>query len=141
MERPAVPWNDGDAMPRGGKTAGLRPERRTAARLTHEQAAEMLVDFELGRLSPRRSAAVEQHVRSCDICQKQGLGHAATERRQIIKKLDRVRPSRRMLSRRARGIILILVVALIFELIVFEFLNSDSTLHQILGSAVMLIAR
>lgn len=95
----------------------------------------MLVDFELGRLSPRRSAAVEEHVRSCEICQKQGLKHAVTERRQIIRKLDRVRPTRRVFSRRARGIVLILVIAVLFQLVVFELLQSDSTLHHLLDSS------
>ncbi len=93
----------------------------------------MLVDFELGRLSPRRSSAVEQHVRTCEICKSQGLGHAVTERRQIIRKLDRVRPSRRVFSKRARGVLLVLAVALLFELIVFELLQPDSTLHRLLG--------
>ena len=110
------------------RTSGPRPERRTMASMSHEQAAEMLVDFELGRLSARRSAAVEQHVRSCEICRKQGLGHAVTERRQIIRKLDRVRPTRRIFSARARAVILVLMIALLFELIVFELLH-NSALH------------
>jgi hypothetical protein len=95
----------------------------------------MLVDFELGRLSARRSAAVEQHVRSCEICQQQGLGHAVTERRRIIRKLDRVRPTRRLFSRQMRGLVLILVVAVLFELVVFELLTPDSALRQMLGGA------
>ncbi len=95
----------------------------------------MLVDFELGRLSARRSSAVEQHIRSCEICKKQGLGHAVTEQRRIIRKLDRVRPAKRLFSTRMRGFILVLALVLLFQLVVFELLQPGSTLHQLLDTS------
>lgn len=87
-----------------------------------------MVDFELGRLPERQNAAVAQHVRSCPICQRQGLMHAATERRAIVRKLRHVKPTRRMFSRRARIILLLLTVALLFQLLVFELLQPNSPL-------------
>jgi hypothetical protein len=95
----------------------------------------MLVDFELGRLPARRNSAVEQHIRSCEICQKQGLGHAVTERRKIIRRLDRVRPTKRILSTKMRAFVLVLAIVLLFQLVVFELLQPGSTLHQLLGAS------
>jgi hypothetical protein len=95
----------------------------------------MLVDFELGRLSARRSTAVEQHIRSCETCKRQGLGHAVTEQRRIVRKLDRVRPAKRLFSTRMRGFILVLALVLLFQLVVFEFLQPGSALHQLLDTS------
>jgi hypothetical protein len=48
-----------------------------------------MMDYHFGRLSPELNAAVERHVQSCAICQREGLVHLATEKR------DAVRLSRR----------------------------------------------
>src|SRR5258708_17675335 len=109
----------------GGTVRRHPAERRTTPRLSHEQAAALLVDFELGRLPERQNAAVAQHVRSCPICQRQGLTHAATERRAIVRKLRHVKPTRRMLSPRARIILLLLTVPLLFQLLAFQLLHPN----------------
>ncbi|HEY7982858.1 MAG TPA: zf-HC2 domain-containing protein [Ktedonobacterales bacterium] len=44
-----------------------------------------MVDYHFGRLSPEMNAAVEQHVRSCERCQAEGLRHLATEKRSALR--------------------------------------------------------
>jgi len=97
-----------------------RDPRAAVPRLQHDDAVKYLVEYHFGRLSPQLNAAVEAHIRECKICQRQGLGHAATERREVARKLRKVRPNKQRLSGRARGIILFLLVIAILQIAVFE---------------------
>src|SRR5262249_24992238 len=63
---------------------------------------------------------------SCPVCKRKGLDHAVTEKRVTLRKLRRVRPFRRLLSRRSRVIFLVLSLLLLLQLIAFEVLRSDS---------------
>ena len=94
--------------------------RKPIPKLSHEQAIEQLVEYEFGRLSPVMNAAVEAHVRSCPICQRQGLNHAATEKRHIERSIRHMKPARRRLSKRGRYLILILMFVIIAQVAVVE---------------------
>jgi hypothetical protein len=99
-------------------------DRRPIPRLSHDEAVGHLLEYTFGRLSPRMNAAVEAHVRGCVICQRQGLSHAATEKRVMDRRLRRIKPGRsRGLSRRARALILVLVVIIVLQLLVIEGLR------------------
>lgn len=89
-------------------------------RLPHDEAVKYLVEYHFGRLSPQLNAAVEAHIRECKVCQRQGLGHAATERREVARKLRKVRPNKQRLSGRVRVIIFFLLVIAILQIAVFE---------------------
>ncbi|MGZ3673077.1 MAG: hypothetical protein ACXVCO_02100 [Ktedonobacterales bacterium] len=82
-----------------------------------------LVDYHVGRLSREMNAAVEAHIKICPICQRRGLRQAANEKRTIQRRIRRVRPTRRLLSKRGRGFLLFLTVLLVTQLIVIEFLR------------------
>lgn len=103
---------------------------KAVPRLSHEQAADLLVDYHFGRLSPKVNAAVEAHVRTCRICQRQGLEHAATERREALR--TRVKPTRPLVSRKSRIVFALLLLALGFQLAVFALVRSDSPLVSLL---------
>lgn len=103
---------------------------KAVPRLSHEQAADLLVEYHFGRLSPKVNAAVEAHVRTCRICQRQGLEHAATERREALR--TRVKPTRPLVSRKSRVIFALLLLALGFQLAVFALVRSDSPLVALL---------
>lgn len=95
-------------------------KRKPVPKLSHEQAIEQLVEYEFGRLSPIMSAAVEAHVRSCPICQRQGLNHAVTEKRQIERHIRHLKPARRRLSKRGRLFILVLLLLIIGQLAIIR---------------------
>lgn len=95
-------------------------KRKPIPKLSHEQAVEQLVEYEFGRLSPTMNAAVEAHVRSCAICQRQGLNHAATEKRQIERHIRHLKPARRRLTKRGRIFILVLLLLVIGQLAVIR---------------------
>ncbi len=99
---------------------------KAAPRLSHEQAADLLVEYHFGRLSPKMNAAVEAHVKTCRICQRQGLEHAATERREVLR--VRVKPTQQFVSRKTRVIFVLLLLAIGFQLAIFGLLRSDSPL-------------
>ncbi len=44
-----------------------------------------MMDYHFGRLSPELNAAVERHARSCAICQREGLVHLATQKREAVR--------------------------------------------------------
>lgn len=94
--------------------------RKPVPKLSHEQAVEQLVEYEFGRLSPMMNAAVEAHVRSCPICQRQGLDHAATEKRQIERHIRHLKPTRRRLSKRGRVFILLLLLLIIGQIAIIR---------------------
>ena len=96
---------------------------------------DRLVDYHFGRLSPEMNAAVEIHVRDCDVCQRQGLVHAPTEKRQIMRRLRRVRPARALVSRRGRTVLLLLIVLLIVQLVVFEIITQGALFALFSGGA------
>ena len=99
-------------------------DRRPIPRLNHEEAVGYLLEYTFGRLSPRMNAAVEAHVRGCVTCQRQGLSHAATEKRVMDRRLRRIKPGRgRGISRRARALILLLVLIIVLQLLVIEGLR------------------
>jgi WD40 repeat protein len=84
-----------------------RSNRRNIPRLSHEAVREHLLDYHFGRLSPQLNEAVERHVRSCSICQQEGLGHLATQKRQGV------RMARKRVRRRSpAGLIRLLTLAL-----------------------------
>lgn len=115
----------------GGSSVSRRDApAKAVSRLSHEQAADLLVDYHFGRLSPKMNAAVEAHVRTCRICQRQGLEHAATERREVLR--VRVKPTRPLVSRRSRVIFVLLLLALGFQLTIFEVVRSDSPFAALL---------
>lgn len=106
----------------------MRERRRKKAPipvLSHREAAQHLLDYSLGRLEPALNAAMEQHVRSCSVCQRQGLSHVPTEKREIARKLARVRPTqRRRISRRGQVIMLVLTVIVIAQLGVYRLTSA-----------------
>ena len=117
-----------------------RRRKKTAVpELTHREAAEYLLDYSLGRLSPVMNAAVEAHVRTCDTCQRQGLRHTPSDRKGIVRKLSRVRPARRRyISRRGQIIILVLAVIATAQLGIYRLVHSsqgDSATFSILPSS------
>jgi hypothetical protein len=111
-------------------------DRRPIPRLTHEEAVGHLLEYTFGRLSPRMNAAVEAHVRGCTICQRQGLSHAATEKREMDRRIRRIRPGRKGgMSRRVRALILVLVVIVLIQLVVIEGLRGALPFKLPFGSA------
>jgi hypothetical protein len=112
-------------------------DRRPIPRLTHEEAVGHLLEYTFGRLSPRMNAAVEAHVRECTICQRQGLSHAATEKREMDRRVRRIKPGRKSgMSRRVRALILVLVVIVIIQLVVIEGLRGALPFKLPFGSAL-----
>lgn len=93
-----------------------------------------LVDYHVGRLSREMNAAVEAHIKICPICQRRGLRQAANEKRTIQRRIQHVRPTRRLLSKRGRGFLLFLTVLLITQVIVIEFLRGSIPLPSFLRS-------
>ena len=103
---------------------GRRVRRGRIPKLSHSEAADYLVEYHFGRLSPELNAAVEEHVRGCPLCRRDGLTHAATEKREIQRHIRRVKPTtRRRLSRRGTMILLALAVIVIAQLIVLALLH------------------
>ena len=94
--------------------------RKPVPKMSHEQAVEHLVEYEFGRLSPMMNAAVEAHVRSCPICQRQGLDHAATEKRQIERHIKHLKPARRRLSKRGRFLIVLLLLLVVGQVAIIR---------------------
>ncbi len=80
--------------------------------LSHGDAVMLLVDYHFGRLSPAQTAAVEAHLRTCDVCQREGLRHAPTERREAARKSSRLRPQRQRRSRSQTRLLLVLLLVL-----------------------------
>ncbi|MGH2487455.1 MAG: WD40 repeat domain-containing protein, partial [Ktedonobacterales bacterium] len=93
-----------------------------------------LVEYEFGRLSPMMNAAVEAHVRSCPICQRQGLDHAATEKRQIEKRIRHLKPARHRMSRRGRILIVLLLLLVLGQLAIIK-ISQGGLLGKSLGAA------
>lgn len=93
-----------------------RDRRRTVPKLGHEAVREHLVDYHFGRLSPQMNAAVERHIQSCQICQRDGLNHLATQKREAVR-LSRRRPARRDRARPLRLLALLLTVVLLVLLV------------------------
>jgi hypothetical protein len=84
-----------------------------------------MVDYHFGRLSPAMNAAIERHVRSCDQCQAEGMGHLATEKRSAV------RLGRRGYSGRSGGfprVIALLAALLLLALMIY--LLSTSSVHS-----------
>jgi hypothetical protein len=48
-----------------------------------------MVDYHFGRLSPQMNEAVERHVRSCEMCQREGMVHLATQKRESVRTVRR----------------------------------------------------
>lgn len=97
-----------------------RDARAAVPKLRHEEAVQYLVEYHFGRLSPQLNTAVEAHIRECKICQRQGLNHAATEKREVARRLRRVRPSKQRLSNRGRGVIVFLAIVAVLQIAVVE---------------------
>jgi WD40 repeat protein len=97
--------------------------------LSHEEVVGHLLEYQFGRLSPRMNAAVEAHVKQCRICQRQGLGHAATERRATERRARRVRPkpARRMFSQRGRNFLIVLALIAIVQICIIELTGGPNS--------------
>jgi WD40 repeat protein len=108
--------------------------RKAVPKLSHEEAVGHLVEYEFGRLSPMMNAAVEAHVRSCPICQRQGLDHAATEKRQIEKRIRHLKPVRRRMSKRGRFLIVLLLLLVIGQLAIIK-ISQGGLLGKNVGAA------
>lgn len=103
--------------------------------LRHDEAVQYFIDYQFGRLPRHLNAAVEAHIRSCSICQRQGLGHAATERREIARQFRKVRPGKQRISGRGRGIIFLLIFLVVLQLAVFELSRgANSPLGSLFGA-------
>lgn len=76
--------------------AGRNTQRRVP-KLSHQAVREHLVDYHFGRLSAQMNEAVERHVRGCEICQREGMVHLATQKREAV------RVVRRNLRSKGRG--------------------------------------
>lgn len=110
-------------------------DQRSTPKLSHEEAVGQLVEYTFGRLSPRMNAAVEAHVRECQICQRQGLGHAATEKRQMARRIRRLRPGkRRGMSRGTRLLIFLLLLIVIVQVVIIEALRGALPFHLPFGA-------
>ncbi|MGH2515259.1 MAG: WD40 repeat domain-containing protein [Ktedonobacterales bacterium] len=98
---------------------------------------QYLVEYHFGRLSPQVNAAVEAHIRDCKICQRQGLSHAATEKREVARQLRKVRPGgKKQISGRGRGVILFLALVAILQIGVYELSRgSGSPLGSLFGGS------
>ena len=125
-----------DARVRGVKRQVSRRQatRKAVPKLSHEEAVGHLVEYEFGRLSPMMNAAVEAHVRSCPICQRQGLDHAATEKRQIEKRIRHLKPVRHRMSKRGRIFIVLLLLLVIGQLAIIK-ISQGGLLGKGVGAA------
>lgn len=113
-----------------------RSQRTTIAALSHDEVVQYLVEYRFGRLSPAMNAAVEAHVRTCRICQRQGLSHAATEKRDIARQIRRVRPGGRRITRRGRNFIVLLALVAIVQLGVYALTRPQGiSLATLFGGA------
>lgn len=82
-----------------------------------------MIDYHFGRLSPNMNAAIEQHVRSCEKCQAEGMGHLATEKRSAV------RLSRRGTGSQSGGfprVVALIAALLLLALMVYLMANSKS---------------
>jgi anti-sigma factor RsiW len=82
-----------------------------------------MIDYHFGRLSPTMNAAVEQHVRSCEKCQAEGMAHLATEKRSAV------RLSRRGYGGRSGGfprVVALIAALLLIGLMVYLMANSKA---------------
>lgn len=84
------------------------------------------MDYHFGRLSPEMNIAIERHVRSCQRCKREGLTNAANERKGTVRKLRGVRGGKPLLGRRARNIILILLLLLAAQVLVYQAVNGKT---------------
>ncbi len=100
---------------------------RAIPKLSHEQVVGHLLEYQFGRLDSRMNAAVEDHIRQCRICQKQGLSHASTEKRAIERRVRRLRPKplRRLISRRGRNTLLVLSFIAIVQVAVISLVGGS----------------
>ena len=108
---------------RGEQVLKRGRSRAAIPRLRHEQVVEKFVDYHFGRLSPEMNIAIERHVRSCARCKREGLTHAANERKGAARQLRGVRGGKPLLSRRTRNILFALLVIAIAQLVVYQIIN------------------
>lgn len=104
-----------------------KSQRMAMPTLSHDEAVQYLVEYRFGRLAPAMNAAVEAHVRSCRICQRQGLSHAATEKRDIARQIKRIRPGKRRITRRGRNFIVLLALLALAQLAVYQLSRSQGS--------------
>lgn len=104
-------------MFRGSKARGATP------RLSHEEVVACFVDYHFGRLSPEMNRAVEQHVRGCARCKREGLQRAAMERQVAARKLKGVRGGKPPISQRGRRLIFILLTLVLAQIIAYQLVN------------------
>lgn len=66
-----------------------RNTKRRAPNLNHQAVREHIVDYHFGRLSAQMNEAVERHARGCEICQREGIVHLATQKREAVRTVRR----------------------------------------------------
>lgn len=93
-----------------------RDRRRTVPKLSHDAVREHMLDYHFGRLSPQMNAAVERHIQTCQLCQREGLTHLATQKRDAVRQ-SRRRAKRRDRTRPLRMLALLLTVVLLLLLV------------------------
>jgi hypothetical protein len=115
-----------------------RNAQRRVPKLGHHAVREHMVDYHFGRLSAQMNEAVERHIRACEICQREGMVHLATQKREAV------RTVRRSLRGRGRGgrYRLIALLATLALLALFLLYASDhgylaSWLSSLIGAYVM----
>jgi WD40 repeat protein len=101
--------------------------RGAIPRLRHEQVVESFVDYHFGRLSPEMNLAIERHARSCARCKREGLNRAANERKDAVRKLRGVHGGKPLLRRRTRNILLVLMLALVAQVLVYQVVNGRAS--------------
>lgn len=99
---------NGRSSKRNAGRVAVRPPRA----LSHADATRYSVDYLLGRLSPELNAAMEAHVQSCAHCQREGLLHAPTQKREVERQYSRVRPKNPRSSQRRRRVVQAAVLVL-----------------------------
>lgn len=104
-----------------------KSQRMAMPTLSHDEAVKYLVEYRFGRLPPAMNAAVEAHIRACRICQRQGLSHAATEKRDIARQMKRIRPGKRRISRRGRNFMVLLALLALAQLAVYQLSRSQGS--------------
>lgn len=107
-------------MRRGQQVASRNAQKRVP-KLSHQAVRDHMVDYHFGRLSAQMNDAVERHVRGCEICQREGMVHLATQKREAV------RTVRRSLRGRGRGgsLRLIALLAALGLLALFLLYASD----------------
>ena len=101
--------------------------------LSHKEAITHLVDYHFGRLSAPLEMAMEAHLRTCPVCQREGLRHEATEKRAALRTIRRVRGGKQRISTRGKRTLLFLAIVILVEFILLSTIEGPSAVLNTLG--------